>query len=165
MESNEAFVNELKNCMRQMGITTKELSEGSGLPLSTINKIISQERDLRLSTLRNILKYLRSLGAPEGDITIGIIAARPSLDKISKHQIITKGKKIIIKEYPASSIEDVIITAIKAEREKVDGIVCASIVAQIIEKFVRVPIMAVIVEESNLLDSVFLLVNKILSKA
>ena len=50
MESNEAFVNELKNCMRQMGITTKELSEGSGLPLSTINKIISQERDLRLST-------------------------------------------------------------------------------------------------------------------
>ena len=58
-----------------------------------------------------------------------------------------------------------IITAIKAEREKVDGIVCASIVAQIIEKFVRVPIMAVIVEESNLLDSVFLLVNKILSKA
>lgn len=76
----------------------------------------------------------------------------------------TKGKKVIIREYPASSIEDVIITAIKAEREKVDGIVCASIVAHVIEKFVRVPIMAVIVEESSLLDSVFLLVDKILPK-
>lgn len=164
MESNEAFVNELKTCMRQMGITAKDLSAGSGLPLSTINKIISQRRDLRLSTLRNILKYMRSLSAPEADITIGVIAARPSLDKISKHQIMTKGKKVIIREYPASSIEDVIISAIKAEREKVDGIVCASIVAHVIEKFVRVPIMAVIVEESSLLDSVFLLVDKILSK-
>ena len=164
MVSNETFINKLKITMRQMGISSRALSAGSGVPLSTINKIISRGRDLRLSTLRDILQYLRSLGVPEADITIGVIAARPSLDKISKHQIMAKGKKVIIKEYPASSIEDVIINAIRAERAKVDGIVCASIVAQVIEKFVRVPIMAVMVEESNLLDSVSLLVDKIPSK-
>jgi predicted transcriptional regulator len=164
MVSNEAFINKLKITMRQKMISSKDLSVGSGVPLSTINKIVSQGRDLRLSTLRDILQYLRSLGVPEADVVIGVIAARPSLDKISKHQIMAKGKKIIIKEYPASSIEDVIINAIRAEREKVDGIVCASIVAHVIEKFVRVPIMTVMVEESNLLDSVSLLVDKISSR-
>jgi len=164
MESNEAFVNKLKTRMRQMGITAKDLSAGSGVPLSTINKIISQGRDLRLSTLRNILRYMRSLEVPEADIIIGVIAARSSLDKISRHQIMAKDKKVIIREYPASGIEDAIISAIRAEREKVHGIVCASIVANVIEKFVRVPIMAVIVEESNLLGSVSLLVDKISSK-
>ena len=164
MESNEAFINKLKITLRQMGISAKDLSAGSGVPLSTINKIISQGRDLRLSTLRAILQYLRSLGVPEADITIGVIAARPSLNKISTHQIMTKGKKVTIREYPASSIEDVIISAIRAERENVAGIVCASIAASIIEKFVRVPIMTVMIEESNLLGSVSLLVNKILSR-
>lgn len=163
MESTEAFINKLKISMRQLGITAKDLSIGSGLPLSTINKIISQERDLRLSTLRSIIKFLQSLEVPEADITIGIIAARPSLDQISKHQIMAKGKKVVIREYPSSSIEDVIINAIRAERERVDGIVCASIVAHIIEKFVRIPIMAVMVEESSLMDSVSLLVDKIRS--
>jgi predicted transcriptional regulator len=164
MKSNEAFIDKLRTTMRQMGITAKDLSAGSGVPLSTINKIISQGRDLRLSTLRDLLRYLHSLEVPEADITIGVIAARPSLDKISKHQIMAKGKKVIIKEYPASSIEEVIINAIRAERERIDGIVCASIVAQVIEKFVRVPIMSLKVEESNLLDSVSLLADKILSK-
>lgn len=92
---------------------------------------------------------------------IGIIATRPSLDNISKHQLMVKGKRIFLKEYPASSIEDVIMNGVKAERDRVNGLVCASIVANVIEKFVRVPIMTVKVEEPNVLDAVLLLVDKI----
>ncbi|MEM4405836.1 MAG: helix-turn-helix domain-containing protein [Candidatus Methanomethylicaceae archaeon] len=163
LTSNEAFSSTLKSIMRRMGITAKDLSEGSGIPLSTINKILSECRDLRLSTLRDILRYLHSLETPPADIIIGVIAARPSLDAISKHQLLAKGKRVIIKEYPALTIEDAIISAIKAEREHVNGLVCASIVASIIEKFVRIPIATIKVEESNILDSVHLLVEKITS--
>jgi predicted transcriptional regulator len=164
--SDEPFAEALKAAMKRMGISAKDLSEGSGIPMSTINKIISQERDLRLSTFREILRFLRSHEpSSEGDMVIAIIATRQSLDSFSKHVISVKGKKIAIKEYPASSIEDAIISAIKAEREKVSGIVCASIVASIIEKFVRMPIMTIKVGESNITESIAVLVEKIMSKA
>jgi predicted transcriptional regulator len=159
--SNVAFSEKLKLVMKQMGISSKELSEGSGIPLSTINKIIYQERNLRLSTLRDILNFIKAATTPKADIVIGIIATRTALDTITRHQISVRGKKIFLKEYPSSSIEDVIINAIKAEREKVNGLICATIVANLIEKFVRVPIMSVKLEETNFLESVSILVDKI----
>lgn len=163
LTSNEAFSSTLKSIMRRLDISVKDLSQGSGVPISTINKILCECRDLRLSTLRDILRYLDSLERPSADLVIGIIAARPSLDTISKHMLIAKGKRVLIREYPALTIEDAIISAIKAERERVNGLVCASIVASIIEKFVRVPIASIRIDESNILDSVYLLVDKITS--
>ena len=163
MESNEAFAARLKLAIRQLGISAKELSTKSGVPLSTINKITSQNRDLRCSTLRDLLTYLRSASSQGADITIGIIATRQSLDDISKHQLVFGTKKILLKEYPASGVEDVMTSAIRAEKEKVQGIVCASIVANMIEKFINVPIMAVKIDERSILDAVSLLVEKISS--
>lgn len=163
LTSNEAFSSALKSIMRRMEISAKEMSQSSGVPLSTINKILSECRDLRLSTFREILRYIRSLERPSADLVIGIIAARPSLDRVSKHQLITKGKRVLIREYPALTIEDAIIAAIKAERDRVNGLVCAPIVASTIEKFVRIPIASIKVEESNILDSVYFLVDKIAS--
>lgn len=163
--SNESFIITLKQVMKRQGVTMKELSEGSGIPLSTLNKVVTQERDLRLSTLRDIVCYFKPKASPkEGDLVIGFIASRYSLDKFSKNVMDCGGKKIIIKEYPASDIEGAIISAIKAEREAVDGLVCASIVANIIEKFVRIPIMSIKVEESNIVDSISILAEKIVSK-
>ncbi|MEN3017122.1 MAG: hypothetical protein ABC585_04770 [Candidatus Methanosuratincola petrocarbonis] len=43
------------------------------------------------------------------------------------------------------------------------GLVCASIVAATVEKFVRIPIVTIKVEESNIIDSLNILVDKILS--
>lgn len=161
MESNEAFASRLKLALRQLGISAKDLSQGSGIPLSTINKIIAQGRDLRCSTLRDILKYVRTIGSQGADIEIGIIGTRQSLEGISKHILIVKGSKVLLKEFPASGLEDMIIGAIRAEREKIKGLICVPIVANIIEKFVRVPIMTVKVNEPDILDAVSLLVDKI----
>lgn len=159
--SNEAFTERFKLTLKQLGISNKALSEGSGVPLSTINKIIYQNRDFRLSTMRALIKYIESMTTPETDVVIGIIATRTALDTITKHQITVKGKNVLLKEYPSSSIEDVIINAIKAEREKVNGLVCATIVANLIEKFVRIPIMSVKLDETNFLESAYILVDKI----
>ena len=166
LTSNESFISTLKSAMRRQGVTMKDLSDGSGIPLSTLNKIISQERDLRLSTLRQIIQYFQpKASAKESDLVVGVIAARSSLDKFSKHIVEFNGRNVIIKEYPASDIEGAIISAIKAEREAVDGLICASIVASIIEKFVRMPIMTIKIEESNIVDSISVLIEKITSKS
>ncbi len=161
MISNEAFVERFKLAMKQLGISNKALSEGSGIPLSTINKILCQKRDLRCSTLRAMVKFIRVSTTAKADIVIGIIGTRSALDTLTKHQITVKGKKILLREYPSSSIEDVIVNAIRAEREKVNGLICATIVANLIEKFVKVPIMSLRLNETNMLDSVVLLVDKI----
>lgn len=166
LESNEKFGMVLRSTMKKIGISAREISEGSGIPMSTINKIIYEGRDLRLSTLREILRFLQSKErSQEGDLVIGIIAARASLDVFAKNKITVKGKSIVIKEYPANSIEDAIISAIKAERDKVNGLICAYIVASIIEKFVRVPIMTIKVDEASITDSISLLAEKIISKS
>ncbi|XRH75233.1 MAG: helix-turn-helix domain-containing protein [Candidatus Methanosuratincola verstraetei] len=164
MESNEKFAEMLKSIMKRKGITVRDLSAGSGVPVSTINKMLSEERDVRLSTFREVIRYLTSQSMePEGGITVGIIAARPALNALSKHQIPVKGKKVIIKEYPANNLEEAIICAIRAERDRVQGLVCASIVATTVEKFVRIPIVTIKVEESNIIESLNILVDKILS--
>ena len=164
MESNEAFANQLKLLIKKRGISVRALSEDSHIPLSTLNKILSESRDLRLSTFRDLMKFMQSISMPEADMVIGIIATRPSLDNISRHQLQLNGRRILLREYPASSIEDVISAAVKAERDKVSGLVCASIVASFIEKFVRVPLMSVKIEEPNVMESVAMLVNKILKE-
>lgn len=164
MESNEKFAEMLKSIMKRKGITVRDLSAGSGVPVSTINKMLSEERDIRLSTFREVIKYLTSQSMEaEGDITVGIIAARPALNVLTKHQIPVKDKKVIIKEYPANNLEEAIICAIRAERDRVQGLVCASIVATTVEKFVRIPIVTIKVEESNIIESLNILVDKILS--
>ncbi|MEM4658796.1 MAG: helix-turn-helix domain-containing protein [Candidatus Methanosuratincola sp.] len=164
MESNEKFAEMLKSVMKRKGITVRDLSAGSGVPVSTINKMLSEERDVRLSTFREVIKYLVSPSMDvEGDITVGIIAARPALNALSKHQLPVRGKKVIVKEYPANNLEEAIICAIRAERDRVQGLVCASIVATTVEKFVRIPIVTIKVEESNIIESLNLLVDKILS--
>ncbi|MEM2125404.1 MAG: helix-turn-helix domain-containing protein [Candidatus Methanosuratincola sp.] len=164
MESNEKFAEMLKSVMKRKGITVRDLSAGSGVPVSTINKMLSEERDVRLSTFREVIKYLVSQSMDvEGDITVGIIAARPALNALSKHQLPVRGKKVIVKEYPANNLEEAIICAIRAERDRVQGLVCASIVATTVEKFVRIPIVTIKVEESNIIESLNLLVDKILS--
>lgn len=164
MESNKKFAETLKSIMRSRGITIKDLSSGSGIPISTLNKILSEDRDIRLSTFREVIRFLAARKPEsEGEIRVGVIAARPSLNAFSRHQFSIKGKKVMVREYPASSLEEAIIAAIRAERERVDGLICASIVATTIEKFVRIPIVTIRIEESNIIDSLNVLVEKILS--
>lgn len=162
--SNEEFSSTLRSIMKRRNISLKELSKGCNIPISTLNKIINKSRDLRVSTLRAIINYFKSLELPSSDIIIGVIASRICLDTISKHQIIVKDKRVFIKEYPVATIEDAIISAIRATRDGVHGIVCAPIVASIIEKFLKVPIVCIKVGEANILESINLLVDKIVSQ-
>ncbi|MCS7097930.1 MAG: helix-turn-helix domain-containing protein [Candidatus Methanomethyliaceae archaeon] len=162
--SNEEFSSTLRSIMKRKNISLKELSQGCNIPISTLNKIISESRDLRISTLRAIINYFKSLESLSSDIVIGVIASRICLDTLSKHQIYVKDKKVLIKEYPVATIEDAIISAIRATRDGVHGIVCAPIVASIIEKFLKVPIVCIKVGEINVLESINLLVDKIISQ-
>jgi predicted transcriptional regulator len=127
-----AIEEELKR--RRMSI--RGLAERAGIPLPTLYKVLSGERDPRLSTVRSILKALE----PDDRSFIAVIAARFLLDELGVREVGVKGKTYRVKEYPSSTIEECIASAVRAEKDGAVGIICAPILASVVEKAVDIPI-------------------------
>ena len=131
---------------QKLGISISEFSERSGIPASTLYKIISGERDPNLRTFRRILftiKELESGHAKKEKNFIAIVCSRGCLEGLEK--TITKvGEDIFdLKEYAVTSIEEAIIAAIKAERDGASALVCAPIVSSTVEKVVSIPVATI----------------------
>jgi len=144
LESNEAFQRGLRNALKKLHVDAKELSRLSGISESSLYKILSGERaNPRLSTYRTIIKTIKRLeGVEEGEPFIAIIAARQTLDTIETRYIEIKNRRIPIREYAATTIEDVIVAAVRAQQEGAGAIVCAPIVSTVVEKVTKVPVSA-----------------------
>jgi len=158
----------LRKVLQELGMTIKEFSEKTGIPESTLHKILSGSRDIRLSTLRELVNSIKNLEAPppsEGSIVIGVIAAPSSLRCLTRRGFTVGGKHVILKMYPAKTVEDAIIAAIVAEREGAHGIICAEIVGATVRKFVRIPVAYIYVCEENFLEAVKQLVREVRIKS
>jgi predicted transcriptional regulator len=68
---------------------------------------------------------------------------------------------ITIKEYPATSIEEAIVAAVRAERDGAVAIVCAPITCPTIEKILHIPVTKII-PKSSLEDAIDLAARKYL---
>ena len=145
LESDEVFRNALKKTLKELRMDVKEFSKLSGVSESSLYKILSGERvNPRLSTFRDIVKTLKKLEAPEevSEPFIAVMASRPMLDTLGTRYIQFRGHRIRLKEYAVTSIEDVIVAAVRAEQEGARAIVCAPIVSTTLEKVVKVPVSA-----------------------
>lgn len=130
------FVTALNEELEKKGMTVKELAEQTGIPVSTLYKITLGERDPRLSTIKKIVSLLE----PARHSFIAIIAARFLLDSMERREIEVAGKIFAIRGYSANSLEECIIAAAHAEKDGAAAIVCAPILASIVEKIVDVPV-------------------------
>lgn len=145
LESNEAFRKALKKALKESRMDAKQFSKISGVSESSLYKILSGRRaNPRLSTYRKIVKTLRRLEGFEekAEPFIAVIAARPTLDAIETRYIHIGKHAIPLREYAATSIEDVIVAAVRAQQEGAKAIVCAPIVSTTVEKVVKVPVSA-----------------------
>ena len=145
------FRNSLKKILEEdLQMSVNEFCSKTGLSTSTIYKLMSESREPNLRTVREIIRAIRRIeNKPYGNF-IAVIAARPVLNKIEERIIKIEGREILVKEYPANSMEDAIISAVMAERDGALAIVCAPIVAPTIEKILTIPVSIVIPRESIL---------------
>lgn len=143
VESNEKFREALKQALDKLGISIVQFSCASGVSQSTLYKIISQARELNLRTVRQIVQAMDRLERREGKPCIAVIASRPFLNEITRTTVKIAGKKLVVQEYPANSIEEAIIAAVRAERDGARAVVCAPIVSSTVEKILRVPIVII----------------------
>lgn len=127
----------LEEALDRRRMSLKELAELAGIPPATLYKIHAGERDPRLSTVRAIVQALE----PYDQDMIAIIAAKFLLDEVGGRTIEKNGKKIRVKGYTANTMEDCIVAAVRAEKEGAGGIICAPILATLLERIVDIPVV------------------------
>ncbi len=132
IRGDKEFVEELKKVLEKENISVAELSRRANIPYTTLYKIMNMQRKPNLKTLRAILKVFYE----EKDSFVAVIAARHILEEIS----FDMSK---VKFYPSTNLEDVLISAVKAEKEGAKAIVCAPIISSIVEKMVDVPVVTI----------------------
>ena len=166
MDSDVAFTKEFSRIIKEeLRMTASEFSEKSGIPASTIYKVLSGKREPNIKTLRQIVSVLRKLDGKEQSEGSGksgfiaVIAARPVLDIITEKKLKVRDRLITIREYSATSMEEAIIAAIKAERDGAKAVVCAPIVSPTIEKVLRIPV-ATIMPRDSLFEAIELAARK-----
>jgi len=145
--SDESLRETLREVLSDLGLSAREFSFASGIPQSTLYKIISGHREPNITTLRQIVKTIKQMEGSEGNF-IAIIAARPVLDKISEKKMKIGDKMMTLREYSATNIEEAIIAAIRAERDGASALVCAPIVSPTVEKILTIPVATIIPKDS-----------------
>ncbi|HEY9207119.1 MAG TPA: helix-turn-helix domain-containing protein [Candidatus Methanoperedens sp.] len=160
VDSDEAFIKELGRIIKEeLRMTAAEFSGKSGIPASTIYKLLSGHREPNIKTLRQIVTVLRRMEGVEKAEFIAVIAARPVLDYITEKKLKVKGRLLTIREYSATSMEEAIIAAIRAERDGAKAVVCAPIVSTTVEKVLRIPV-ATIMPRDSLIEAIELAAKK-----
>jgi len=130
------FTAALNEELERKNLSVKDLADLTGIPVSTLYKITVGERDPRLSTVKKIVAVLE----PAHEKFIAIIAARFLLDALVERETAVNGKTYRIRGYSANSLDECIIAASRAEKDGASAIVCAPILASIVEKIVDIPV-------------------------
>jgi predicted transcriptional regulator len=146
-QSDEKLREILKEVIEEMGLSAREFSKCSGIPQSTLYKILSGHREPNITTLRQIVKIVKQMEGSDENF-IAIIAARPVLDKISEKKMKIGEKMLTLREYSATTIEEAIIAAVRAERDGASALVCAPIVSPTVEKLLSIPVATIIPKDS-----------------
>jgi predicted transcriptional regulator len=148
MESDQKFRQAMHEVLESLGWTVQELSKRAGVSPSTIYKITNEERSPSLAVLRKILNAVREAEGLRAGNFIALIVTRRVLDEVIERSVDIGGETVKIREYPAATVEDAIVSAIRAERDGAVAVVCAPIVSPTIERILDIPIATIVPKDS-----------------
>jgi len=151
------FTAALNEELERKNLSVRDLADQTGIPVSTLYKITTGERDPRLSTIKKIVSILE----PGRHRFIAIIAAKFLLDSFDLKEAVVNGDRCPIRGYSANSLEECIVAAVRAEKDGATGIICAPVLASIVEKIVDIPVAMLRPEVSCVEEAVGVLCRKI----
>ncbi|MCL2318174.1 MAG: transcriptional regulator [Methanomassiliicoccaceae archaeon] len=126
----------------ELEMSLSEFCSISGISQSTMYKILEEDREPNLRTIRQIIRALDKISRSEDENFVAVIASSTFFESLPKNMEV-EGRTIMIKEYPISTVEDAIIAAVRAERDGALAIVCAPIIAVTVKKILRIPVSPV----------------------
>jgi len=148
LESDERFSEALLETLDALGWTIQELSKKAGVSPSTLYKITNEKRSPSLDILRKILNAVREAEGMRAGSFIALIVTRRVLDEVVERSVQIGGETVKIREYPAATVEDAIVSSIRAERDGAVAVVCAPIVSPTIERILDIPIATIVPKDS-----------------
>ena len=146
---NEILENELK-------MSLNEFCRVSGLSQSTMYKILEEQREPNLRTVRQIIKALNRMTSKNSERFLAVIASSRFMEGLPKSIETEAYGTVTIREYPVTTVEDAIIAAVRAERDGALALICAPIVANTLVKIISIKVCTVFP-----MDSVIKLVEEI----
>lgn len=123
-------------------MTINEFCKTTGISQSTMYKIVEEQREPNLRTARAIVRAVKILTANTEGMFIAVIASHQVLQTLPDSTVVD-GRVVKLQEYPVSTVEDAIISALHAERDGALGVICAPIVAPTIERILSIPVSPV----------------------
>lgn len=148
MDSDERLRTALKDVLEDLGMTVQDLAEKADISPSTLYKIANDERSPSLHILRKIVSAIRAEEGLRSGNFIALIVTRRVLDEVVERSVQIGDEKVRVREYPAATVEDAIVSAIRAERDGAVAIVCAPIVSPTIERILDIPIATIVPRDS-----------------
>ncbi len=153
-ESEEQFAKTLDKTLATLNISIKDLGDESRIPESTLYKITSgKRRDLKLSSLRAIIKALRKLEEGHFGINafVAVISDRKTLEELEPS--LAHGK-IALRAYPATDVVEALIQGVRAERHGARAVVCGPVMAYSLEKTLKIPVIALRTSKNELREAI-----------
>lgn len=144
------FADALQEELTRQDMSIRDLAERAGIPAATLYKLTSGKADPRLSTVRRIVNVLE----PREKSFIAVIAARFLLDDLDNRDLPIGDRKYRIRGYPADSLDECIIAAVRADKEGALGIICAPILAAIVEKIVGCPVAIMKPQQKTIIEAI-----------
>ena len=144
------FADALQEELARQDMSIRDLAERAGIPPATLYKLTSGKADPRLSTIRRIVGVLE----PREKSFIAVIAARFLLDDLDNRDLTIGERKYRIRGYPADSLDECIIAAVRADKEGALGIICAPILAPIVEKIVGCPVAIMKPQQKTIIEAI-----------
>lgn len=148
IESDSAFRAAFNEVLDSLGMTIQDLARRAGISPSTLYKIANEDRSPSLEVLRKVIKAIRNVEGLKAGNFIALIVTRQVLDEVVERALKIGDETVRVREYPASTIEDAIVAAIRAERDGAIAVVCAPIVSPTIEKILDIPIATIVPKDS-----------------
>jgi predicted transcriptional regulator len=143
------FKTALEGELERRDMRIKDLAERANLPAATIYKITSGERDPRFSTVKAIVNALD----PKDRDFIAVIAAKFLLDEVEDQRLSIGEKVFKIKGYTANTTEECMIAAVRAEKEGARGVICAPVLATVVERLVDIPVVIMKPKKETIIDA------------
>jgi predicted transcriptional regulator len=143
--------------LERRNMTIRELATRAEISEATLYKITSGQRDPRFSTLQAIVRVFE----PCSEQIIAVIAAKFLIDEIGHKTLCIDDIIFKIKGYTAYTIDDCIVAAVRAEKDGAGGIICAPVLASVIERIVDIPVVIVKPETRTFLEAIQTLGEKL----
>jgi len=148
MDSDDVFRVALGEVLDVLGMTVQDLAKKASISPSTLYKMANEDRSPSLQVLRKIVRAVREVEGLKAGNFIALIVTRQVLDEVVERSVKIGDESVRVREYPAATVEDAIVAAIRAERDGAVAVVCAPIVSPTIEKILNIPIATIVPKDS-----------------